>query len=89
LYALAGYLNTLVDNLAKTQYNKHIHKQEHTMKTAVMIFAGIVTTMAGVGGIEQSMTTPELLSGLLVAVTGLGIMGCAVLMIKREEANEY
>jgi uncharacterized membrane protein len=62
---------------------------EQTMKTAVMIFAGLVATMAGVGGIEQSMTTPELLSGLLVALTGLGIMYCAVLMIKREERNEY
>ena len=59
------------------------------MKTAVMIFAGLVATMAGVGGIEQSMTTPELLSSLLVALTGCALMYCAVLMIKREEANEY
>jgi hypothetical protein len=55
------------------------------MKTAVMIIAGLVTTMAGVGGIEASITTPELLSGLLVALTGCGIMSCAVLMIKQEE----
>jgi hypothetical protein len=59
------------------------------MKTAVMIIAGLVTAMAGVGGIEQSMTTPELLSGLLVAMTGCGLMSCAVLMIRREERNEY
>jgi FtsH-binding integral membrane protein len=55
------------------------------MKTAFMIITGLVVTMAGVGGIEQSFTTAELLSGLLVALTGCGIMGCAVLMIRNEE----
>jgi hypothetical protein len=35
------------------------------------------------------VTNVELLQSLAVAVTGLGIMGCAVLMIKREERNEY
>jgi uncharacterized membrane protein len=69
--------------------NTYTNKQEHTMKTAVMIFAGLVVTMAGVGGIEQSMTTPELLSGVLVALTGCALMLCAVVMIKREERNEY
>jgi uncharacterized membrane protein len=59
------------------------------MKTAFMVFTGIVTTMLGVGGVENSVTNVELLQSLAVAVTGLGIMGCAVLMIKREERNEY
>jgi uncharacterized membrane protein len=49
---------------------------------AFLIFTGIVTTLFGVGGIEHSMTTQELLMGVAVAVTGLGIMGSAVLMIR-------
>jgi uncharacterized membrane protein len=58
------------------------------MKTAFMIITGLVTTMAGVGGIEQSITNSALASGLIVALTGCGIMYCATLMIKREEAND-
>jgi hypothetical protein len=55
------------------------------MKTAFMIITGLVTTMAGLGGIEQSITNAEMMSGVLVAVVGLGIMYCATLMIKQEE----
>ncbi len=51
-------------------------------KVCFLVFTGLVTTMFGVGGIENSMTNSELLAGLAVAVTGLGIMGCAVLMIQ-------
>lgn len=53
------------------------------MKTAAfMTFTGIITTMFGVGGIENSMTNSELLAGIAVSVVGLGIMGCAVLMMQ-------
>lgn len=55
------------------------------MKTAFMIFTGIVTTAFGVGGIENSLTDAELLQGLAVAVVGLGIMYCATLMIRQEQ----
>lgn len=55
------------------------------MKTAFMIFTGIVTTMLGVGGIENSITNVELVQGLAVAMVGLGIMWCSVLMIKQEQ----
>ncbi len=57
------------------------------MKTAFMLFTGLVTTMLGVGGVENSMTNAELLQGLAVAATGLGIMYCATLMIRNEERN--
>lgn len=46
------------------------------------MFTGIVTTLFGVGGIENSITDSELLAGVAVAVTGLGIMGSAVLMMQ-------
>jgi hypothetical protein len=57
------------------------------MKTAFMMFTGIVTTMLGVGGVENSMTDAELVQSLAVAVVGLGIMWCAVSMINREESK--
>ncbi len=57
------------------------------MKTAFMMFTGIVTTMLGVGGVENSLTNAELMQGLAVSVVGLGIMYCTVLMINREEAR--
>lgn len=61
------------------------------MKLAFMLFTGIVTTMLGVGGVENSLTTVELLQSLAVSVVGLGIMYCTVLMIKQDERkrNEY
>ncbi len=55
------------------------------MKTAFLIFTGIVTTAFGVGGVENSITNSELLQSLAVAVTGLGIMYCATLMAQREQ----
>ena len=55
------------------------------MKTAFMIFTGIVTTMLGVGGVESSITNTELLQGLAVAVTGLAIMFAATLMLRQEQ----
>jgi uncharacterized membrane protein len=55
------------------------------MKTAFMMFTGIVTTMLGVGGVENSITNTELLQGLAVSLVGLGIMYSTVLMIRREE----
>jgi hypothetical protein len=61
------------------------------MKTAFMMFTGLVTTMLGVGGVENSISNTELLQGLAVSVVGLGLMAVAVLMIKHEERirNEY
>jgi hypothetical protein len=55
------------------------------MKTAFMLFTGIVVTMLGAGGVENSVTNVELLQSLAVAVVGLGIMWAATVMIKQEE----
>jgi len=53
------------------------------MKTAAFLtFTGLVLTMFGVGGIENSITDSELLAGVAVSVVGLGIMGSAVLMMQ-------
>lgn len=55
-----------------------------TEKQAMFVFiVGLVVTMFGVGGVENSVTNTELLSSVLVAATGLGCMFCGTLMIKR------
>ena len=58
------------------------------MKTNTAMFlviTGLVLTMFGVGGVENSITNTELLQSLAVAVTGLGCMYCGTVMIKRAE----
>ena len=56
------------------------------MKIAFMVTTGIATAMLGLGGVENSITTAELVQGLAVALVGVGIMACAVLMIRQEQA---
>lgn len=51
-------------------------------KVMFMFITGLVTTMFGVGGVENSFTNTELLQALAVSATGLGIMGCAALMMR-------
>lgn len=57
------------------------------MKEGFMFVTGLLLTMFGVGGIENSMTDSELLSALAVAVVGLGIFGCSALMIERKNLD--
>lgn len=53
-------------------------------KIFFMFFTGLITTMFGVGGIENSITDSELLSGLAVSAVGLGIVYCSTLMMQQE-----
>jgi hypothetical protein len=50
-----------------------------------LAFTGLVTTMFGVGGVENSISNVELLQSLAVSVVGLGIMGCGVLAIRVQQ----
>ena len=55
-----------------------------TQGQAMFVFiVGLLVTMLGVGGVENSITDAELLQSVLVSVTGLGCMFCGTLMIKR------
>ena len=55
-----------------------------TQGQAMFVFiVGLLVTMLGVGGVEQSITNTELLQALAVAATGLGCMYCGTLLIKR------
>ena len=50
-----------------------------------LVVMGILMTAFGCGGIEQSMDDAGLLTGVLVSVVGLMVMGCGVLGIQQLE----
>lgn len=54
-------------------------------KTFFLFITGLITTMFGVGGVENSLTNVELLQSIGVSVTGLGILWCATLMMQQEQ----
>ena len=55
-------------------------------KSAMFVaMVGLVMTLGGVGGIENSITNAELLDSVIVAVVGLMVMGCGVLAIKQQQ----
>lgn len=47
-----------------------------------LVMVGLLTTGFGVGGVENSVDNLELLSGLLVSISGLAIMAAGVLGLK-------
>lgn len=51
--------------------------------TFFVAMLGLLLTMFGVGGIENSITGTELMSGLAVSVLGLALMGTAVLSLQQ------
>ncbi len=50
----------------------------------VAVIAGIVGAGFGVGGVENSMNTQELIAGIGVAVTSLMLMYIGVQLVKEE-----
>ena len=57
-----------------------------TTDTKVFLFMmlGLVLTMFGVGGVENSITNTELLSSLAVSALGLLLMWVATLMLRAQ-----
>jgi hypothetical protein len=56
------------------------------MNSAAFVFiVGLITTLAGVGGIEQSA---DLISAVIVAATGLSIMYAGSVMLCRADKDE-
>ena len=47
-----------------------------------LVITGLVMTMLGVGGVENSFETVELMQSIAVAIVGLAVMACGVLAIK-------
>jgi hypothetical protein len=57
-----------------------------TSRTAgILGFLGFLLTAFGVGGIENSINDGELFGSMLVSITGLCIMYCAVAALKVSE----
>ena len=53
-------------------------------KIFFFIMMGLVLTMLGVGGVENSMTNVELLQSLAVSAVGLLFMWVATLMMRAQ-----
>lgn len=53
--------------------------------TMFLVITGLILTMFGVGGIENSIETADLLQSVAVAVVGLCVMGCGVLAIRVQQ----
>jgi hypothetical protein len=47
-----------------------------------LVITGLIITMFGAGGIENSIQTVDLLQSIAVAIVGLAVMGCGVLAIR-------
>jgi len=57
-----------------------------TEKQGMFVFVvGLIVTLLGAGGVENSFTAAELTTALAVAATGLGCMYCGTLMINRAQ----
>jgi len=56
-----------------------------TRTAAILAFLGFLLTAFGVGGVENSITDSELFGAMVVSVTGLAIMYCAIAALKVSE----
>lgn len=53
-------------------------------KESMFVFiVGLLLTMGGVGGIEQSLTDAQMLDGVLIAVVGLLVMWVGTIGMKQ------
>jgi hypothetical protein len=56
------------------------------MKSGFFLYVvGLIMTMGGVGGVEQSLDNLSLVGAGLIALLGLAVMYCGVMMIKINE----
>ena len=53
-----------------------------TNTAGIVFFLGLIVTMFGVGGVENSILDSELMLSVLVSAVGLAIMYCATLAMK-------
>ena len=61
-----------------------------TSRTAAILgILGFLLTAFGVGGVENSITDGELMGSVLVSITGLAIMYCAVTALKINDSTNY
>jgi hypothetical protein len=59
------------------------------MNSAMFLFiTGLLLTLGGVGGIEQSITDMELVQGLIISAVGLAVMYCGTMMMKISQLTD-
>ena len=56
-----------------------------TNTAAILGFLGFLLTAFGLGGVENSINDAELFGSVVVSITGLAIMYCAVAALKVSE----
>ena len=79
-----------VDRSGKTCYTTHLNTKGADMNkdgAMVCFTVGFFLTFGGVGTVEQSVDNAGLITGILVAVVGLLIMGCGSLAIRVLESK--
>jgi hypothetical protein len=78
----------LVDRLSTRTYTINTETKEPTMTTDTQVFffmiLGLILTMLGVGGVENSVTDTELLQSLAVSALGLLLMWVSTLMLRAQ-----
>jgi len=50
-----------------------------------LVITGLIITMFGAGGIENSIETVDLLQSIAVSIVGLAVMGCGALAIRVQQ----
>ena len=50
-----------------------------------LVITGLLVTMGGVGGIENSIENSALLTSMLVAIVGMAVMYCGVLGLRNAD----
>lgn len=50
-----------------------------------LLVSGIILTMLGIGGVEASVDSNAMYTGILVLVLGQAVMACSVLMLEQEK----
>jgi len=51
-----------------------------------LLVSGIILTMLGISGVEASVDSNAMYTGVLVLVLGQAVMACSVLMLEQEQA---
>jgi len=50
-----------------------------------LVITGLIITMFGAGGVENSIETVDLLQSIAVSIVGLAVMGCGALAIRVQQ----
>lgn len=50
-----------------------------------LLVSGILLTLLGIGGVENSVDTNAMYTGVVVLILGQAVMACSVLMLEQEK----